>query len=120
METRCPLTSNFLKAAAHNNKLLKSNKTKTHETVKNPTLQAFGIIMNTRSRRAIAVQAINTVILRRGGCGKQTFKRFSSAGITTSYRRALALQEDLGEGFDDRVKAWLDNVESETKVYLRA
>ena len=115
METKCPLTYSFLRASAYNFRQLSKNKLKTFEAVRNPTLQAFGLLLNIRNERAIAVQAINAIILRRGGADKQTFGRLNSACISVNYKKVLALQDELGEGYDDRGKAWMKDSESPEK-----
>ena len=71
MTHKCTSTYSFLQAAGHNIKQLKQNKIKTITSVRNPTLQAFCIILNIRNRKVNAAQVVNSAILRRGGVDNQ-------------------------------------------------
>ena len=108
MESKCPISYAFLVALGHNIKQLKKNKVKTLTAVKNPTLQAFALLLNIRNRRINAVQAVNSIILRRGGADKKTFQRLNSVGICTGYSTVLNVQDDLGIGFDKPVRTWIE------------
>ena len=71
MTHKCPSTYSFLQVAGQNIKQLKQNKIKTITSVRNPTLQAFCIILNIRNRKVNAAQVVNSAILRRGGVDNQ-------------------------------------------------
>ena len=107
MCAKCPRTYQFIQAAAYNWPQLAMNKTKTVSAVKGATLQVFSTMLNIRNRKVNAVQAVNSIILRRGGADKQTFRRLNSLSFTVNYAQSLKIQESLGKEFDVPVKAWM-------------
>jgi hypothetical protein len=92
-----PLLWKLLNAAAVNRRAQNRNTVKTEESIEPAILTAIGILLHCHSTCMNMNATINSIILRRGGADKLTFKRFSHISLCLSYPSALKLQSELGK-----------------------
>ena len=92
MNEKAPLTLKLLLAMAP-----KGDAPPTH--IKYGLLTAFSILMYCRNRRVNKVQAIISLILKKGGARQRVFRRLNSLHICLSHQTVMALQRELGKVF---------------------
>lgn len=69
-------------------------------------LTALAILLHCHSTSMNMDATINSIILRRGGADKMTFKRFNHIALCLSYSSSLKLQSELGKKNLSVVKEW--------------
>ena len=101
-----PMSAAFLESMASNHRNLTRNLHKKQSSIIPGIVTAAATLLKCRNNKINKIQSINSIILRRGGANKMAFKRMNARFITTSYKKALELQSDLGERHDEKVYEW--------------
>lgn len=114
VEKKAPLLWKTVMAAGSNKKSLARNKLKNLDAIKPMLLTAVAIILRSRNQQVNMNALVHSMILRRGGADKMTYKRLNKLGFCTSYVRALACQSGLGKDNLSVVKQWADKCCGET------
>lgn len=101
-----PISAAFLESMASNHRNLARNLHKKENSIIPGIVTAAATLLKCRNNRINKIQSMNSIILRRGGANKMAFKRMNARFITTSYKKVLELQSDLGEKHDEKVYEW--------------
>lgn len=73
--------------------------------------------MSTRTKSS-AFLIRNSIILQHGGCKAQDMSRLNKLGICSSHSTSIRAQTRMGEGFDDDVLEWKQDIETSKKKVL--
>ena len=106
VQQTAPMSAAFLESMASNRRNLTRNLHKKQSSIIPGIVTAAATLLKCRNNKINKIQSINSIILRRGGANKMAFKRMNAPFITTSYKKALELQLDLGEQHDEKVYEW--------------
>ena len=106
VKSKSPLLWQIITAAGTNEKSIARNKRKTKESIKPALLTATATLLHSRSRHMNMNASVHSIILRRGGADKMTYKRLSKLGLCSSYGPTLTYQSNLGKDNLEIVKSW--------------
>ena len=100
---QCPILNRVITAASVNERNLKRNKIKCTDQVRNAKLTGIGIILNARNREMNMHQMMTSIILKRGGANKKTFRRLAARGLCISYQSTLRIQTRMAQNHDIQI-----------------
>eukprot|EP00794_Sanderia_malayensis_P016437 gene16437-18072_t len=106
LEKNSPLLWKIVVSAGSNKRNLSRNKRKTIDSIKPALLASIAVILKCRNQYMNMNTLVNSIILRRGGADKMTYRRLNELGLCTSYGKALTCQSALGKDNTSVVKCW--------------
>ena len=106
LSDKMPTFYRFVRAAAIKPKNVLRNKRKTSSAVLPQILTGVGILLHTRNRHLNAHQMLTSVVMKRGGANKMSFRRLSSRGLCLPYGTTLKHLNRLSENYDISIQNW--------------